>query len=137
VSATTQAFIDGVLEALRTKNYNSVYGWLAEEVELNTPRFFKPIRDKMHFAIVLQTIPRVLEDFRYERTWPGEKEAIMEFKGRIGTVQVHGLDIFSLDEQGKVRELTVFVRPTSAHAALGAAEDALILEQLKKSGGGG
>jgi hypothetical protein len=137
VSAKTQAFIDGVLQALRTKDYNSVYGWLADEVELNTPRFLKPIRDKKHFAIVLQTIPRVLEDFRYERTWPGDSEAIMEFKGRIGEVQVHGLDIFALDEQGKVRELTVFIRPTKAHAALGEAEDALILEQLKKSGGGG
>lgn len=137
MSAKTQAFIDGVLQALRTKDYSSVYGWLADEVELNTPRFLKPIRDKKHFAIVLQTIPRVLEDFRYERTWPGDSEAIMEFKGRIGEVQVHGLDIFALDEQGKVRELTVFIRPTKAHAALGEAEDALILEQLKKSGGGG
>lgn len=133
MSANTRAFIDGVLQAVRSKDYNAVHGWLAEDVELNTPRFLKPIRDKRHFAIVLQTIPRVLEDFRYERTWPGESEAIMEFKGRIGDIQVHGLDIFSLDDAGKVRELTVFVRPTKAHAALAEAEDALIVAQLRNA----
>lgn len=135
MSARTQAFIDQVLEAVRSGNHQAVNGWLADEVELNTPRFLKPIRDRMHFSIVLQTIPKVLEDFRYERTWACAEEAIMEFKGHIGEIQVHGLDIFRLDEAGKIRELTVFVRPTKAHEALGKAEDALILQQLAKARG--
>ncbi len=137
MGVTTQAFIDGVLAALRSGDYRAVPGWLADEVELNTPRFLKPIRDKRHVVIVLQTIPRVVEGFHYERTWATDHEAIMEFRGHIGEVQVHGLDIFALDAAGKVRELTVFIRPTRAHEALGAAEDALILEQLKKSGAAG
>jgi hypothetical protein len=56
----------------------------------------------------------------------------MEFRGNIGTVEVHGLDIFTVGADGKVTELTVFARPTKAHAALAEREDALVIETMQK-----
>jgi len=43
------------------------------------------------------------------------------FRARVGTREVEGLDLLRFDEQGKVRELTVMVRPRSALEALFAA----------------
>lgn len=130
------ALITHILGAIESGDHASIEAMLADQVELNTPRFLKPIRDRKHVTIVLQTIPKVIENFHYVRTWPAADEAIMEFKGNIGAIEVHGLDIFHLDTSGKVDELTVFIRPTKAHAALGEAEDALILAQLEKAKGG-
>ena len=134
MSAKTQAFIDALKDKVARQAFDNVDTLLAAEVELNTPRFLKPIRDRRHFAIVLQTVPRVVEGFHYTRTWATEHEAIMEFKGKIGDIVVEGLDIFALDDEGKCRELTVFLRPTKAHAALAAAEDHIILERLAATG---
>jgi hypothetical protein len=128
-----QALIAHILKLVESGDHESIDQALADQVELNTPRFLKPITDKAHVKIVLMTIPKVIENFHYERTWPSGDEAIMEFKGNIGAIQVHGLDIFHLDANGKVKELTVFIRPTKAHAALAEAEDALIMTQLGKA----
>ena len=47
----------------------------------------------------------------------------MEFKGKLGDVIVHGIDIFTINEAGKIKELTVFIRPTKALEAIGQMED--------------
>ncbi len=130
------ALIAHILGVVASGDHAAIETILADEVELNTPRFLKPIRDRKHVTIVLETIPKVIENFHYVRTWPSGDEAIMEFKGNIGAIEVHGLDIFHLDASGKVDELTVFIRPTKAHEALGEAEDALIRAQLDKAKGG-
>ncbi|GIK50253.1 MAG: hypothetical protein KJZ75_15825 [Hyphomonadaceae bacterium] len=133
MSDRAQKLITHILDIIAHKDHDGIDAVLADEVELNTPRFLKAITDKAHVQIVLKTIPKIVEDFHYDRTWPCGDEAIMEFKGNIGPIQVHGLDIFRLNEQGKVKELTVFIRPTKAHAALAESEDALIRAELGKA----
>jgi hypothetical protein len=133
MSQAAQALIDAVIKAVASGDHHAIDEWLAEDVELNTPRFLKPIKDAAHVRIVLHTVPRVVENFHYDRTWAAGNEAIMEFKGNIGQVVVHGLDIFRLNAAGKVQELTVFLRPTKAHAAIAEAEDALIMAQLAQT----
>ncbi len=135
MSEAAQELIDTILKAFASGDHGAVDQWLAEDVVLNTPRFLKPITDPAHVRIVLHTVPRVVENFRYDRTWAAGDEAIMEFKGNIGQIVVHGLDIFRLNAAGKVQELTVFLRPTKAHAAIAEAEDALIMAQLANAKG--
>lgn len=127
-----ETFIATVLAKVQKGEGGSVSDWIAPGARLFTPRHHKPVTDPGHFAIILQSIPKVLENFRYDRTWASGDDAIMEFKGNIGAVEVHGLDIFTIDEAGQVGELTVFVRPTKAHAALAEREDAMVIEALQK-----
>lgn len=127
-----ETFIATVLSKVKSGEGAAVRDWLAPGARLFTPRHHKPVTDPNHFAIILQSIPKVLENFRYDRTWAAGDDAIMEFKGNVGDVEVHGLDIFTIDEAGQVSELTVFVRPTKAHAALAEREDALVIETLQK-----
>lgn len=132
MTAPSQKLIDTILTAVKTGDGDVVESFLAEKVVLHTPRFLRPITDRAHFKIVLQSIPKVLENFRYERSWAVGDEALMEFRGSIGKIEVHGLDIFHLDAEGKVDELTVFIRPTKAHAALAEAEDALVIAEMQR-----
>lgn len=132
MTSPAKGLIDTILTAVKAGDSQVIEGFLAEQVVLHTPRFLRPITDRTHFKIVLQSIPKVLENFRYERTWAVGDEAIMEFRGSIGKIEVHGLDIFHIDANGKVDELTVFIRPTKAHAALAEAEDALVIAEMQR-----
>ena len=61
-----------------------------------------------------------------------ETEAVIEYKARIDDVIIHGVDIFTIDEAGKAKELTVMLRPTKALTALGEIEDKFVREHLSK-----
>ena len=118
-----QIFIDTVLEIIRTRDHTRIDELIGDEITFYTPRFLKPHTDRETVKRILQGIPLVIENFHYERTWAAGDEALMEFKGNVGDFQVHGLDIFTLGDDGRARELTVFVRPPKGLQALGEAED--------------
>jgi hypothetical protein len=118
-----QVFIDTVLEIIRTRDHTRIDELIGDEITFYTPRFLKPHTDRETVKRILQGIPLVIENFHYERTWAAGDEALMEFKGNVGDFQVHGLDIFTLGDDGRARELTVFVRPPKGLQALGEAED--------------
>ena len=125
MSAKAQAFIDKLLQIIASKDHSRMDELLAEQVTFHTPRFLKPHTDRGIITRILQGIPTLIDNFHYERTWPAGDEALMEFRGSIGKWQVHGLDIFTLGDDGRARELTVFVRPPKGLEALGEAEDKL------------
>lgn len=124
-SAPAQRFVERLLEALATHDFSVLDSLIADQVVFHTPRFLRPITDRRHMLMVLQSIPVVIEGFHYERRWISGNEAIMEFKGKVGEIVVHGLDIFTIGADGRAHELTVFIRPTRGLQALGEAEDRL------------
>jgi hypothetical protein len=132
MTTPAEAFIARILDKVARGDTDDPREWIAPGATLHTPRHHRAVTDPMHFAIILRSVPKALENFRYDRTWAAGDEAIMEFRGNIGKVEVHGLDIFTVNAEGKVTELTVFARPTSAHAALAEREDAMVVETLKK-----
>jgi len=81
---------------------------------------------------VLQGIYQIFEGLEFHRTFIRENEAVLEYKARIGDLIIHGVDIFTLDETGKARELTVMLRPVKALTALGEIEDKFVRELLGK-----
>lgn len=123
MSAHTQSFIDRLLQIVATRDHRRIEELVGDPITFYTPRFLKPHTDRDKVKLILQGIPVVVEGFHYERTWATEREAIMEFKGNVGAIQVHGLDIFTVGDDGRASELTVFVRPIKAMQALGEAED--------------
>lgn len=133
MAADAHAFIAKIQRLVKGHDFTQIQTLIAPGAILNTPRHFKPITDTHHFAAVLLIVPQVIEGFHYDRTWAQGDTALMEFKGMIGGKLIHGLDIFVLNDENRVQELTVFLRPTSAHAILGEAEDRLILAELTKA----
>lgn len=123
MSAKAQAFIDKILTMVQSKDHSRLDEIVGDPITLYTPRFLKPHTDRNVVKLILQGIPLVIENFHYERTWPCGDEAIMEFKGNVGKWHVHGLDIFTIGDDGRAKELTVFVRPPKGLEALGEAED--------------
>jgi hypothetical protein len=120
-----QAFIDKLLGIIASQDPTRMDEIVGETITFHTPRFLRPHTDRRIVCAILRSIPQVIEGFHYERTWAAGDQALMEFKGHIGKWTVHGLDIFTVADDGRASELTVFIRPPKGLEALGEAEDRL------------
>jgi hypothetical protein len=54
----------------------------------------------------------------YHREWKQGGELALEFRGRVGRLELQGIDLISLDAAGRMRRLDVPMRPINAVIAL-------------------
>jgi hypothetical protein len=135
MTTKTEAFAARMLDIVSRRDHASLADVVGEGAVFHTPRFLRPITDRKHIIAVLQGIVQVLPDLRYRRWWTTEHEAIMHFEGHVagGDIIAHGIDIFTVGDDGRFTELTVFLRPTKAIEAIGTFEDALVKARLASS----
>ncbi|MBN1613403.1 MAG: nuclear transport factor 2 family protein [Deltaproteobacteria bacterium] len=126
----TEEFVHRIHDAARKRDIKALDALIADEITFYTPRFFKPLTDRRHIIIVLSGIYEIFQDLEFYRTFLKANEAIIEYKARIGELTIHGVDIFTLDDAGKAKELTVMLRPAKALTALGEIEDKFVREHL-------
>ena len=118
-----EQFVRDFHDLVRRRDLAALPDFIVDQPVFHTPRFLKPITSKVQMVLVLQGIVQFVEGFEYHRIFTRGNEAAMEFRGKIGEVVVHGIDIFTIDDAGKIKELTVFLRPTKALEAIGQMED--------------
>ncbi|MEU9301020.1 nuclear transport factor 2 family protein [Streptomyces sp. NPDC048269] len=102
-----------------------------EDIRLYSPVKFVPFEGKPMVLGLFGVLLRVFEDLRYVGHLEGAAEtsadgaeapsAILPFRAVVNGRQIHGIDLLQLDEEGRVKEFTVMVRPQSAVHALGEA----------------
>ena len=78
---------------------------------VHTPQVGKAITRK-YLAAAFQVFFN--ESFRYVRELTGERDAILEFQVEIDGIQVNGVDMIKWNEQGKIVEFKVMLRPLKA-----------------------
>ena len=70
-------------------------------------------------AITIQYLTAALrvffnESFHYVREIAGEREAVLEFQVEIDGVSVNGVDMIKWNEEGKIVDFKVMIRPLKA-----------------------
>lgn len=111
-----------------------------DDIRFNSPVTFKPFLGKRMVLGLFGVLFRLYEDLHYVGEFDGTAQTesdstetpseIVVFRAGLRGKQVHGIDLLQFDEDGRIRELTVMVRPQSAVVALGAA----VLEGLVEDG---
>jgi hypothetical protein len=91
---------------------------LADDVVFRSPAVYKPYEGREATTLVLRAVSRVFEDFRYDDSFEGEDGDVLLFSARVGDRELNGIDLLRFDDEGKVRELTVMIRPLSGLNAL-------------------
>ncbi len=91
---------------------------LHDDVVFRSPAVYKPYRGAETVGHILGTVFTVFEDFRYTDELDGPDAHALIFEARVGDKQLQGMDLIRTDEQGRITELTVMVRPASGLAAL-------------------
>ena len=94
---------------------------LAPDVVFNSPVSFRPFEGRATVSAVLKAVFEVFEDFRYLAEMPGDEVHGLLFQARVGDKSIQGVDLFRVNDDGQIAELTVMVRPASALMALGEA----------------
>lgn len=130
--------VDRFRDAVERGDLDAMTALLAPGVRLYSPVTFTPFEGIEAVRGLLGVLLRVFEDFRYVGDLRGEAEPAVEgalpgariliFKTVVSGRVIHGIDLFHLDDQGRIATLTVMVRPLSAVTALGEAVRAGLAE---------
>jgi hypothetical protein len=92
---------------------------LAENVQFHSPFVWKPKDGKMMTTVILTTVTQVFQDFRYIREILDGNTWALEFEAKIGELTLRGVDLIQLNNEGKIIDFEVMVRPANALQTLG------------------
>lgn len=97
-----------------------------------SPMAIHPYQPAAALILALNTVLKVFEDFSYHRQLASDDglNAVLEFSARVGDKQLKGIDLVRFDEDGKIVEFEVMVRPLSGLQALGAEMGARLAEKM-------
>ncbi len=110
---------DGFRAAAEAKDFESGKDLFTEDVVFRSPFVHKPYEGIDALAFLLGNVVQVLEDFRYIAHVETDNVAVLQFEARVGDRELQGVDILGFNEDGKISEMTVMVRPASGLEALG------------------
>ncbi|MFF3625265.1 nuclear transport factor 2 family protein [Streptomyces sp. NPDC002467] len=118
-------------DAVEKRDLSLLDDLFTDDIRLYSPVKFKPFEGKPMVLGLFGVLLRTFEDLRYVGHFEGAAEtsgdgqeapsAILPFRATVGGKQVHGIDLLQFDEEGRIKEFTVMVRPQSAVHVLGQA----------------
>jgi SnoaL-like domain len=106
--------------AAEAKDFELMADTLREDVVLHSPVLFRGFEGREAVGMVLNHVAGVLEDLTYVDEAVGDGTIVLRFKATVGDLELEGIDYLTLDEEGRVADLTVFMRPLSALTAFNA-----------------
>ncbi|MGW0083093.1 nuclear transport factor 2 family protein [Streptomyces sp. NPDC003393] len=124
-------------KAVETRDHAALEALLAEDVVFTSPVAFKPYSGRAITAAILRGVSRVFEDFTYVReiaNADGRDHAFV-FAATVDGRQIQGCDFLHFDEEGKIDDFLVMIRPLSAAKALAEAMGAQFDRIAQEAGG--
>ncbi|MEZ5076105.1 MAG: nuclear transport factor 2 family protein [Solirubrobacterales bacterium] len=100
--------------AAEQKDLAMMTGALRKDVVLHSPILFRGFEGRDLVVAVLTEVAATLEDFRYTDELHEGNTVALRFKATVEDRELEGIDFLELDDEGRVAELTVFMRPLSA-----------------------
>jgi ketosteroid isomerase-like protein len=109
--------------AVEARDTDAMAACLADDVVFTSPVAFKPYEGKAITAAILRGVLRIFEDFRYVRELASAdgRDHALEFETVVDGKAVNGCDFLHLDDDGRIVDFKVMVRPLSGANALAAA----------------
>lgn len=106
--------------AVEARDTAAIEAMLAENVVFTSPVAFKPYPGKAITAAILRGVLRVFEDFQYVREIAGAdgRDHALVFTATVNGKQISGCDFLHFDEEGRIDDFMVMVRPLSGAQAL-------------------
>jgi hypothetical protein len=117
--------------AIDSRDLAALDALFAEDIRFYSPVKFTPFAGKPMVLGLFGVLLRTFEDFHYIGHCDGTSETsadggeapstVLLFRASVNGKQVHGIDLLHFDDDGRIKEFTVMVRPQSAVHALGEA----------------
>jgi len=103
-------------ELVQSRNAKGLSALLADDVVFHSPVVHTPQVGKAVTTQYLGAAFHVFfnQTFRYVREVVGARDAVLEFQVTIDGVEVNGVDMLQWDEEGRIVDFKVLVRPLKA-----------------------
>lgn len=108
-------------EMIRMADLQALPNLLDPQAVFRSPMAHTPYPGAPVVTMILNTVFNVFEDFRYHRELATADglNVVLEFSAKVAGKELKGIDMIRFDEQGKIVEFEVMVRPLSGLQALG------------------
>jgi hypothetical protein len=108
--------IDRWHDLMRARDMSGLEHLLADTVVFESPALHTPQPGKALTRKYLEAANIVLNNdtFRYVGEWRGPQSAVLEFRCRLGEVEVDGIDMIEWNDAGQITRFKVMVRPFKA-----------------------
>jgi hypothetical protein len=126
--------IDAALEILGSKRPERLPEILAGNVVFMPPTYWAEWRGAEAVTLVLSHVTEVFSDFRYRRALGAGNDWALEFQCRVGELDAVGVDLLTLDDDGKIATFEVVMRPLKTVAALREAMNARVSQDPRFAG---
>ena len=113
-------------DLVSSRNAKGLAALLSDDVVFHSPVVHTPQVGKAVTTQYLAAAFHVFfnETFKYVREVTGPRDAVLEFQVEIDGIAVNGVDMIKWDEEGKIVEFKVLIRPLKAinliHQKMGA-----------------
>jgi hypothetical protein len=104
--------------AIEARDLSAAEALLADDVVFRSPVAHRPYPGKPITAAILRAVVEVLEDFRYVRELHDGADHVLMFEAKVEGLDITGCDILRYDEDGRIADFMVMVRPLRAAEAL-------------------
>ncbi len=103
----------GLVESRDPKGLDEL---LAEDVVFHSPVVHTPQAGKGVTTLYLTAALHVFgnDSFRYVREVVGARDAVLEFEVEVDGIQVNGVDMIRWNDEGRIVDFKVMVRPLKA-----------------------
>ncbi|RBH53090.1 MULTISPECIES: nuclear transport factor 2 family protein [Pseudomonas] len=116
--AAAQAGIKEWHRIVAESDWKELPSLLAEDVVFRNPSTFEPSQGKGPMHVILPAVFSVLENFEYHRHFGSETGYVLEFSATIGDDRVTGVDLIEFNDEGKIADFMVMMRPAGVVLAL-------------------
>ncbi|THJ54608.1 nuclear transport factor 2 family protein [Burkholderia sp. LS-044] len=114
------------------KDFSALESIVHPDAVFRSPMAFKPYGPAPALLMALRTVITILENFVYYRQFVTDDglSVVLEFSASVGDKALKGIDMIRFDEEGRIVEFEVMVRPFNALQALGTEMGARLGQQL-------
>lgn len=116
MSATTHERFRAAVEA---GDVDAAVALLAPGVVFHSPAVFHPYEGAETVGGLLRLVAETFEDFRYtDELVGGDGVSALIFRASVAGRELEGMDLLRLDDEGRIADFTVMIRPLSGLVAL-------------------
>jgi SnoaL-like domain len=105
--------------AVESKDFERVRETMAPDVQFRSPAVFAPYAGREAVGALLRVVAEVLgPELVYQWQIRDADREVLCFTSRVGNREIEGVDLLRYDDDGRVRELVVMMRPLSGLIAV-------------------
>lgn len=108
-------------QAVEARDIDALIDTFTPDVVLHSPLISEPFRGRDDVGFLFRTLADeylFTDDFHYTAELAEGDTVVLAFRGPLRGTDVEGIDLLRLNPDGKIREVTVFLRPLPGTAAV-------------------